>query len=273
MLGESCNLNCKHCGVSSRNRKNDLTIEEIRNGLELLYNKGIRLLAIIGGEPFIWKDGNNNLETVIKMAREIGFLIISVYTNGTMPLETGGDDVFVSLDGLRETSNKLRGNIYDIVIKNIVESKHSNIIINFTINNKNKDELEEFCNFASKIKNVKGIFFFFHTPYYGIDDLFIPFEERKRIILKILELKNKYRILNSKSELMDVYYDRWEKPSNLCLVFANNKIYECCRSIGKKEVCKECGYMGYPEIENISKMRIEAIFSALNYLPWKKYDN
>jgi MoaA/NifB/PqqE/SkfB family radical SAM enzyme len=91
--------------------KNDLSIEEIKSGLQILYDKGIRLLAITGGEPFIWHDKKNNLETIIKISREIGFLIISVYTNGTLPLNTSADDVFVSIDGLKETSNKLRGNI------------------------------------------------------------------------------------------------------------------------------------------------------------------
>ena len=36
------------------------------------------------------------------------------------------------------------------------------------------------------------------------------------------------------------------------------------------EVCKECGYLGYPEIINISKLKPSAIWSALNYLPVKK---
>jgi MoaA/NifB/PqqE/SkfB family radical SAM enzyme len=111
VVGESCNLNCKHCSVSSKDCKNDLSIEEIKSGLQILYDKGIRLLAITGGEPFIWHDKKNNLETIIKISREIGFLIISVYTNGTLPLNTSADDVFVSIDGLKETSNKLRGNI------------------------------------------------------------------------------------------------------------------------------------------------------------------
>lgn len=269
VVGESCNLNCKHCSVSSRDCKNDLSIAEIKSGLQILYDKGIRLLAITGGEPFIWYDKKNNLETIIQVSREIGFLIISVYTNGTLPLNTSADDVFVSIDGSKETSNKLRGNIYDLVIKNIQESKHPSIIVNCTINNKNKDEIESLCQFITGIENIKGIFFYFHTPYYGKDELFIPFEERKKIILKIIELKKKYRILNSSATLRDVYNDTWERPSDLCLVFANKQIYKCCRSIGKDEACKECGYFGYPEIMNIAKMKPSAIWSALNYLPKK----
>jgi hypothetical protein len=33
-----------------------------------------------------------------------------------------------------------------------------NIIVNCTINNKNKDEIESLCKFITKIENIKGIF-------------------------------------------------------------------------------------------------------------------
>ncbi len=111
VVGESCDLNCRHCSVSRSDFKNDLSFGEIRAGLEILYSQGIRLLAITGGEPFIWRDEQNNLESIVRAARKIGFLIISVYTNGTLPLKTAADDLFVSIDGLKETSNKLRGTL------------------------------------------------------------------------------------------------------------------------------------------------------------------
>ncbi|MBN2695189.1 radical SAM protein [bacterium] len=269
VVGEICNLNCKHCNVSNISSKNDLKYNEIITGLKTLYKKGIRLLAITGGEPFLWRDGEYNIESIIKKAREMGFLIISLYTNGTISLNTSADDLFVSIDGLKDSGSKLRGDVYDSVIDNIKNSKHNNIIINSTINNKNKDEIELLCQYLSKINNIKGVFFYFHTPYYGIDELFIPFEERKQIILKLIELKKKYNILNSTAALWDVYYDRWERPSDLCLVYANNRLYKCCRSVGKDDVCKECGYLGYPEVINITKLKVSAILSALNYLPKK----
>lgn len=270
VVGESCNLNCKHCNVSSAKEEKDLSFEEIKTGLNILHNKGIRLLAITGGEPFLWQDNNYTIEDITRYAKEIGYKIISIYTNGTKQIESSADNLFVSIDGLKESSNKLRGNIYDTVIRNITESKHPSIIINCTINNKNKNEIEELCEYISSIKNVKGIFFYFHTPYFGIDDLFLPFVERQKIINELIALKKRYKILNSTACLWDVYYNRWERPTELCLVYANNKIFKCCRSVGKPEVCEECGYLGYPEIINISNLKPSAIWSALNYLPVKK---
>lgn len=267
VLGENCNLNCQHCHVARYGRENDLSFDEVRSGITLLYDKGVKLLAITGGEPFIWKDGHYDLEDVIALARKTGFKVVSVYTNGTCRLESSADVIFVSIDGLKESSNKLRGDIYDRVIKNINQSSHSNIIINCTINNLNKHELEAICEYASSIANVRGLFFYFHTPYYGKDALFIPFSERQKIVQKLIVLKRRYRILNSIAALKDVYYDRWERPTDLCQVFAYNKIFKCCRSNGDPDVCKECGYLGYPEIINITKLRPSAVWSALSYLP------
>ena len=157
VVGDSCNLNCLHCSVNSNDRSSDLSFDEIESGLRLLYGKGIRLLAITGGEPFHWKDGSKTLNDIISLARDMGFMIISVYTNGTLVLDTDADDVFVSIDGLKETSTKLRGGDYERVISNIENSEHSNIIVNCTINNKNKNEIEELCEYLSHIKNVNGI--------------------------------------------------------------------------------------------------------------------
>jgi len=270
VVGESCNLSCKHCNVSSKSEEKDLSFKEIKSGLNLLYNKGIRLLAITGGEPFFWKDKNFTIEDITRYARKSGYKIISIYTNGTQTLDSTADNLFVSIDGLKESSNKLRGNIYDTVINNINNSNHPSIIINCTINSKNRNEIEKVCEYISTISNIKGIFFYFHTPYFGIDDLFLPFKERQKIINEIIELKKKYKILNSTACLRDVYYNRWERPTELCLVYANNKVFKCCRSVGNPEVCKDCGYLGYPEIINISKLKPSAIWSALSYLPKKK---
>jgi hypothetical protein len=141
-------------------------------------------------------------------------------------------------------------------------------VINYTINKENYKDIEGFCEEIEKIKEIKGVFFYFHTPYYGKDDLFLNLDERRSIIKKLLELKKKGRdILNSKACLNGIYKDNWKRPSKTCYVYADNKLYQCCRAIGNDEVCKNCGYLGYPEIIYILKLRPSAIKEALNYLP------
>ena len=115
VLGESCNLNCEHCNVCHESQENDLSFKMVEKGLNELHKEGIKLLAITGGEPFYWQDQDKNLEDVIALARKIGFLIISVYTNGTFQLNCSADDLFVRIDGLKENSHKLRGPVYQFV--------------------------------------------------------------------------------------------------------------------------------------------------------------
>ena len=166
---------------------------------------GIRSVFIEGGEPFLWKENDKTLNDIVLLAKKIGFKLVSIYTNGTFPITISADLVFVSIDGLKENNNKLRGggrNIYDSVMKNITESNHEKIIINYTINEQNKDDIEEFCKGILKIKQIKGVFFYFHTPYYGKDNLYLEFDEKKKIIEKIITLKKKrYSILHSYSGL------------------------------------------------------------------------
>lgn len=266
VLSEKCNLGCAHCTVANTGVP-DMTWDEVGHGLASLRRQGIRLLAITGGEPMLWRDGDRALDDVISQAKRLGFQIVSLYTNGTLPLETLADTVFVSLDGLKENSERLRGNSFDTVLENIRSSSHPNLIINCTINRRNAVELEEFTAFVSSIPQVKAISFYFHTPYYGMDDLFLNMEEKRPIIDRILALKRHYPICNSVAALRDVQRDAWKRPTDICVVYARNREFRCCRSIGKREACDNCGYMGYPEILSLLKLRPSSIREALVYLP------
>lgn len=266
VINEKCNLECAHCRVSNRPFQ-ELTFESVKKGLKIFYDMGIRSLAIGGGEPFLWEDNGYDVEDVVRLARSIGFKLVIIYTNGTFPLKISTDAIFVSIDGVKETNDRLRGQSYDKIIDNIRNSKHPNIWVNFTINKKNYYELEKFCNDIQNVRNAKGVFFYFHTPYYGIDDLFLAVEERKQLIKEIIALKRKFNILNSYSCLDAVYRDDWEKPSNMCYVYAHNKLYQCCRSIGKKEACDNCGYLSYAEIIHAPRLKLDSIKTVLNFLP------
>ncbi len=270
VLNNSCNLQCLQCHLE-RSRDSNLPYEVLEEKLDEFYKEGIRSLAITGGEPFMWREKNLSLPDVLGLIYKKGFLVTSVYTNGTFPLDIPTDNIFVSLDGTRETTNKLRGDIFDLVISNIQKSSHPKIFINFTINRKNYQEIEAFCDFISHIKQVKGIYFYFHTPYYGFDDLHLPFEEKKEIAKKLIELKKRYRILNSLATLKDYINNNWERPSHVCKVLSENGVvFDCCRSINKKEACENCGYLGYLEVRNVVDLKISSVIEAFHYVPLSK---
>ena len=262
-INDSCNLSCIHCAVSNRNIP-DMSMRQVRTGLHGLRDMGIGTLFIEGGEPFLWRDGPQSLQDIIEEARRIGFHSIIVYTNGTFPIETGADSVFVSLDGLRETNNKIRGPVYDTILSNITASGHPKIVVNFTINAINCDEIEAFCEEILKMDRIRGVFFYFHTPYPDRSDgLFVQQDRKVEIINRILRLKSLgFRILNSRPGLLGARNNSWPRPTSLCYIYADNKLYQCCRAIGYDEICRNCGYLGYAELHYISRLNLAAMSAA-----------
>jgi len=259
-----CNLRCRHCRVTYREAE-DLNFEEAITILDSFYKEGGRAVYLQGGEPFIWHDGQRNLEDIVEYAHKRGFLTAIIFTNGTMPIKTLADTVFISVDGLQKTHDYVRGETFDKIMENIYESQHPSIFINFTINNYNKDEIENFCKHIDKISQIRGIFFYFHTPYYGYDDLYIEPAERNEILGRLLVLKRKYKILNSQAGLKSALNNDWERPLDICRVYEKGEVYECCRYPGDPKLCQNCGYLSYAEIGQTLKLKPSAILNALKY--------
>ena len=259
-----CNLKCRHCRIASRGIKN-MSFEETITAVDSFYNEGGRTLYIQGGEPFIWHDGQYNLDDIVKYSHKIGFFTTIIYTNGTIPIKTSADTVFISIDGLQKTHDFLRGKTFNRIMKNIHESKHHSLYINYTINNYNKDEIQDFCEYINGINNIKGIFFYFHTPYYGYDDLYIEAIERKSILLNLLKYEKKYKILNSRAGLKSALSNDWKRPLDICHIYEKGNIYKCCRFPGNPELCQNCGYLSYSEIDQTLKLKPSAILNALKY--------
>lgn len=267
VVNDRCNLHCLQCRVANQ-AGTDFTWEDVLRGLRLLYDMGIRSVFFEGGEPFLWRDGTRRLDDLVRAAQQMGYLATSVYTNGTLPLETSADSVFVSLDGTRAVNNALRGSVYEKVMRNIRHSTHPNLLINYTINSRNESVIEDFLEEMAVVPQLHGVFFYFHTPYYGKDELFLDLEQRRAIVRRLLKLKARgLPVLNSAPALESVASDRWRRPSSLCYVHAGGTVYRCCRAIGNDDVCRDCGYLGYTEITQIMRLSPRAILDALQYVP------
>ena len=120
-------------------------------------------------------------------------------------------------------------------------------LVNFTINNRNKDELEGFLSHIHGVKQIRGTFFYFHTPYYGRDELYIEPAERAVILRSLLRYKRRYRILNSRAGLYSALKNDWKRPLKICSVYEQGDRYECCRYSDDPELCRNCGYLSYAE--------------------------
>jgi MoaA/NifB/PqqE/SkfB family radical SAM enzyme len=242
-----------------------MTYEEVTAVIDAYYQQGGRCLYLQGGEPYLWRDGEHNLDHVIEYAHDTGFFTVVVYTNGTMSLRSSADTVFVSLDGLRETHDRLRGESFQRIMENIHRSTHPSLFVNFTINAYNRHELESFCSYVASVDRIRGTFFYFHTPYYGHDDLYVPPEERVAILRELLRYKKKYRILNSRAGLMAALRNDWKRPLSTCTVHEKGHTYKCCRYPDDSELCSNCGYLSYAEIDQTLRLKPSAIIEAMKY--------
>jgi len=243
----------------------DLSFEEAITVLNSFYEEGGRTLYLEGGEPFIWHDRQYHLEDIVEYSHKLGFFTVIIYTNGTIPIKTSANTVFISVDGLQKTHDFLRGKTFNRIMKNIQESQHPSLYINYTINSYNKNEIKEFCEYINKINQIRGVCFYFHTPYYGYDDLYIEPNERNEILLKLLNYKKKYKILNSRTGIKSVLNNDWKRPLDICYVYEKGEMYKCCRYPGDSELCQNCGYLNYAEIGQTLKLKPSAILNALKY--------
>jgi len=243
IINDLCNLSCKHCTVYNKNGTN-VSYKQIIKDLELLYSKGIRFLEITGGEPFLYKDKSKNLEDIIKAAKEIGFYKVLLCTNGTFPISTSADYVWVSIDGNKELHDKIRGNTYDKIMKNILESKHKKIYVNFTISKLNYISLEKSVEQVLSNSDIKGILFHFFIPYIHSDNISLNTQIKNVVIKKIFSLKEKYgkKICNTSCALNYLKNENWVKPVWGSLIIYNGKISPCCcrSEIVNKKICENC---------------------------------
>ncbi len=264
VLTNRCNLHCRHCTVATRGPQ-DLDFGEVTAAVDAFYREGGRCLYLEGGEPFLWHDGPRRLDDVVEYAHGLGYMTVVVYTNGTLPLRTSADTVFVSVDGLGPTHDALRGASFDRILKNIQESAHGSLFINYTVNSRNKDDVGAFCDYVEGVHNIRGVFFYLHTPYYGHDALELDAAERQRVLNELLSLRGQYRILNSTAGLRSALRNDWARPMTICSVYEKGRVHECCRYPGDPDLCRKCGYLSYAEIDQVLKLKPSAVANALKY--------
>jgi hypothetical protein len=148
---------------------------------------------------------------------------------------------------------------------NIRESAHASLFVNYTVNSRNKDEVPAFCDYVEGVDNIRGVFFYLHTPYYGHDALELDSVERQRVLNGLLSLRGRYRILNSAAGLRSALRNDWARPMTICSVYEKGVVHECCRYSGDPALCRQCGYLSYAEIDQVLRLKPSAVANALKY--------
>ena len=264
IVTDRCNLHCKHCSV------NNITAvmhpyDQIKKEMQLLYDMGVRILFFCGGETFLWKDENHNLRNLVIEAKQMGFLIVNVVTNGTFPIDLPEANlILLSLDGDKQRHNEIRGNTYDIIMNNIHNATADNICLYMAINKINKDYIRDVCLTARNTKNIRAVSFNFHTPYPDTKELALTKEEKATCCEIISQMmKEGAPIFNLKNAFSYLIENQFPAPCYQCVVIENGKLSTCGRCIEIPGLCEQCGYFFVAEYTLLFHGNLKIIFEML----------
>ena len=264
IVTDQCNLSCKHCSV------NNITAlihpyQQIKGEMQMLYGMGVRILFFCGGETFLWRDSGKGLRDLVVEARQMGFLIVNVVTNGTFPLDLPEADlILLSLDGDRERHNAIRGDTYDAIMENIKNASSGNICLYMAVNRINKGAIRDVCLTARDTKNVRAVSFNFHTPYPDTRELALSREEKAvccRVIGEMME--EGVPVFNLKSAFPYLIDNSFPTPCHQCVVVENGKVSTCGRCIEVDGLCGHCGYFFVAEYTLLFRGNVRIILEML----------
>lgn len=262
VVTDICNLACKHCRVANLYHAT-MTFEEMKKHLQEQYANGVRYLYLEGGEPYLWRDGEYRLGDIVRLARRIGYFRVHVYTNGTVRLDGSPDFTWVSVDGIGDVFREIRGIPVDKVLEHVRRFDGRCGIV-YTVNTVNCRHINEFLEYMDMEFPGIRVMFYFHTPYYGKDYLFLPESLRREAIETLVENKRKgMPVMNSVAGLRAMESGNYFHPTNLWRVIDSTGEYQCCRAFGNPEVCANCGYSTCAEIALARNWRPGPVFQLL----------
>lgn len=264
ILTDKCNLKCKHCSV------NNITAvihpyQQIKGEMELLYEMGVRILFFCGGETFLWEDAGKRLRDLVVEAKQMGFLIVNVVTNGTFPIDLPEADlILLSLDGDREQHNKVRGDTYDVIMENVRNATADNICFYMAINQINKSAIRDVCLLAKNTPNVRAVSFNFHTPYPDTNELALSREEKAGCCAVIMQMMREGApVFNLKSAFPYLIDNRFPTPCYQCVVIEDGRLSTCGRCIDVPGLCEKCGYFFVAEYTLLFRGNVKIIWEML----------
>jgi len=243
-----CNLGCGQCPFCHMQAP-ELGYKQAVDILERLYARGNRVLIFEGGEPMLWRDGSYRVHDLVQAAQG-KFFSVGITTNGTQPLDVATDVLWVSLDGLEETHNRLRGApVFATVMDHIAASQHPRLYAHLTANAINAAELPDLIRFLHS--RVRGVTIQFYYPYNGGEALFLDFPKRAALLDEILALKRAgYRVLNSTAALKALKANTWTCQDRLVdNAGPEGSLHQGCYLKGRAGIdCARCGFSPHTEI-------------------------
>lgn len=193
-ITKACNMNCLHCYENAGIKSNDeLTPEQIHQGIDILADAGVTVLAFSGGEPTI----HPNIKEFIKHAYERG-MYVAIATNGYTLAnkvvvkklkETGLGYVQISLDGLNPNTHdsfRRTPGAWEHAVQAIKNSVEEGLFVEVatTVTKYNINEIPKMIEF---VRNLKANWLMLYN--------FIPTGRGKEIIESDLSPRERFELL------------------------------------------------------------------------------
>jgi len=199
-INNVCNLNCKHCRVSEKNDKKQLSLKQAKELLAQLWYTGTTKLNLSGGEQFMRDD----LFEILEYARKFEDIVIT--TNGTLIDEKVCEKLSkfpniklsISLDGMAETHDSFRRKkgTFRKVIDTLSLLKEYNIpyAIKYTLSTETVKDVIKVINLiaskGAKEFNIRRVLVAGHAD----KDMLISNEEYKETIKRVIAECNRLNI-------------------------------------------------------------------------------
>lgn len=188
---ERCNSRCITCNVwREQSNKPELTIEELEKIFYQLKAAKIKTIGLYGGEPLLRKDIGEVARKAKSIMKESRILVI---TNGLLLknkakelLDGGSDIVCISLDGVEEVNDKIRGVPGDYQraiegieeLKRIDKKKRVKINIGTTLLPLNIHQVPQLIDLAKEL-GISWSFNLFDTSAYHFQNIDNPLSLKK----------------------------------------------------------------------------------------------
>ncbi|MCL1891371.1 MAG: radical SAM protein [Coriobacteriia bacterium] len=246
-ITDRCNLNCKHCNVVKEGPECiSKSYEEVKAELEYCYELGSRIVDFEGGEPQLWTDGDKDINSLIELARQIGYYSITVTTNAMLPITAKSDLIWISIDGMQKKHDEQRAaGSFERALKNIAACDHPNMNVNMTITSKNYEDFEAVAQMVKENPHLRRLSFSFYMPYENRDLCVTP-EIRNSVIDTALRLKKEgHDIMNSNAGLKLLRDPKSFAHKRQCwisnfILSDGTRLDECPGAAGG--LCEECGF-------------------------------
>jgi MoaA/NifB/PqqE/SkfB family radical SAM enzyme len=269
-LSYRCNLSCLACPFHRRAQEENshMTWATAMQSLDDLHRRGTKIVVFEGGEPFLWEDGQYDLHDLVSYAKRY-FPCVAVTTNGTYPLNVSADTIWVSIDGLKETHDRLRSGSFVRVFANLRATVHPRVMVHFTMHRENWQELPPLAALLKTIPSVKGMTVQLFYPYdQGESALALPPGERRLALENAIRVKKIFPLINSERALRGMMDNSWSCRDDLLInVDPDGTITQGCYVKSRGEVrCRECGFTPVAEASHALNLQPSSLLAG-----WRAY--